>query len=60
MTHDEAMEGLRARMAQADEVGGYTDAQLRAAMVLAMCEGADRITVRRMAEAVGLHLGSKD
>ena len=56
MTHEQAMDELKERLELIARSNGATDAQVRAAMVAAMVDGADRLTVRRMADAVGLHL----
>ena len=58
MTHEQAMEDLKVRLQLIATGKGYTDAQTRAAMVLAITDGADRITIRDMATAVGLRLRS--
>ena len=55
MTSEEAMAELKPRMERLSRREGSTNAMVRAAMALAIIEGADLVTVRDMAMAVGLH-----
>ena len=54
MTNELAMTRFKQLLERIATGTGYTDTQLKAAMVLAMAEGVDRLQVRNMAMAVGL------
>ena len=55
MTPEEAMDELKSTLRYIANSRRATNAQVRAALLLAITEGADRITIRDMAMAVGLY-----
>ena len=57
MTQDQdlAMANLQVRLERLAGMTGATNGQVRAAMLLAITEGASRAKIEDMAEAVGLH-----
>ena len=56
MTPEEAMDELKSTLRYIANSRRATNAQVRAAMALAILEGADRIMVRDTAMQVGLHI----
>ena len=54
-TEREPMEVLRGRMRKFRRNSETTDARIRAAMIEAMMDGADKDEIEAMARAVGLH-----
>ena len=55
MTNEEVMVELKSTLRYIANSRRATNAQVRAALLLAITEGADRITIRDMAMAVGLY-----
>ena len=55
MTITEAMDGLKARLELIASSKGATDAQVRAAMLVAITDGVGSLKVGEMAKAAGLH-----
>ena len=54
------MEELRYRLSGSRNNVGLTDARIRAHMIVAMIDGADKGEVAAMADAVGLRLSDAD
>ena len=54
------MEKLRYQLSGPRNNRDLTDARIRARMIVAMIDGADKAEVEAMARAVGLHLEAKE
>ena len=55
MTPEEAMDELKSTLRDIANSRRATNAQVRAALLLAITEGADREVIRQMALDVGMH-----
>ena len=54
-TPEQAMDTLKQHLNNIAMSSTANDSQIRAAMIQAMLDGVDRVTLRDMARAVGLH-----
>ena len=59
-TERSPMERLKFQLSGGRNTTSLTDARIRAHMIVAMIDGADKADVEAMARAVGLHLEPKE